>query len=52
MQGQGGTTTQGGSLHESSPNANAGSNATTPAVPVSPNLGTSRTSVGHVSAQN
>jgi RNA polymerase sigma factor (sigma-70 family) len=52
VQGQGGTTSQGDSLHESSPNSNASPNATAIGHPVSPNLGTSRTSVGQVYDQN
>ena len=52
VQGQGGGTSQGESSHESTPNSNASPNAKAIPQPVSPNLGTSRTSVGHVSAQN
>jgi RNA polymerase sigma factor (sigma-70 family) len=52
VQGQGGGTSQGGSSHESSPNSNASPNVKAIPQPVSPNLGTSRTSVGQVYGQN
>ena len=50
--GQGGTTSQGDTSHDSSPNSNASPNATAIGQHVSPNLGTSRTSVGQVYGQN
>lgn len=52
VQGQSGGTPQGDSLHESSPNSSASPNTKAIPEPVSPNLGTSRTSVGQVYGRN